>query len=107
LEQMPQSAYVHFNLGNVYASHRQWAQAQQAYFNAYRYDNQNADYAYNLAISLDQLNQPSAALTYYQKALQLSQRQPVHFNLPKLRQRIQTLKAHHQASALTELTTFD
>ncbi|MDY6994070.1 MAG: tetratricopeptide repeat protein [Pseudomonadota bacterium] len=39
LEQMPQSAYVHFNLGNVYASHRQWAQAQQAYFNAYRYDN--------------------------------------------------------------------
>ena len=29
----------------------------------------NADYAFNLAVSLDQLRQHPAALTYYEKAL--------------------------------------
>ena len=44
-------------------------EAQQAYFEAYRLESDNADYMYNLAVSLDQLKQPKLALDYYQKAL--------------------------------------
>ncbi|EDN68830.1 conserved hypothetical protein [Beggiatoa sp. PS] len=103
LEQTPQSAHIHFNLGTFYANQGQWAKAQQAYFDAYRYDNTQADYAYNLAISLDHLNQSSAALTYYQKALQLAQHQVVSFNPATVQKRVQTLLTHTRGSALTNL----
>ena len=56
-------------LGNLYASQGRWNDAQAAYFEAYRGAPDNADYAFNLAVSLDQLRQVSAALTYYEKAL--------------------------------------
>ena len=56
-------------LGNLYASQARWSDAQAAYFEAYRGAPDNADYAFNLAVSLDQLQQASAALTYYEKAL--------------------------------------
>jgi hypothetical protein len=56
-------------LGNLYASQSRWNDAQAAYFEAYRGAPDNADYAFNLAVSLDQLQQASAALTYYEKAL--------------------------------------
>ncbi len=58
-------------LGNLYASQTRWSDAQAAYFEAYRGAPDNADYAFNLAVSLDQLHQASAALTYYEKALAL------------------------------------
>lgn len=103
LEQAPQSAYIHFSLGNFYAAKGRWAQAQSAYFNAYRYDKTQADYAYNLAVSLDQLNQPSAALAYYQRALQQIQNQAIHFNPETVRQRMQTIKQHTQPSALEQM----
>ena len=65
----PGSASLQFSLGNLYASQKRWTEAQQAYFEAYRIDSANADYLYNLAVSLDQLNQMKLALDYYQKAL--------------------------------------
>jgi tetratricopeptide (TPR) repeat protein len=95
LEQAPQSAYLHFSLGNIYASQRRWAHAQQAYFDALRYDKKQANYAYNLAISLDHLNQPRVALTYYQRALKLAaQNHKVSFNAQTVQKRVRTLKAH-------------
>ncbi len=94
LKKMPESAYIHFSLGNFYARKGRWAQAQKAYFNAYRYDKIQADYVYNLAISLDYLNQPSLALTYYQQALELASNQSVHFNSKSILKRLQTLKTH-------------
>jgi len=102
-EQAPQSAHIHFSLGHFYATQGRWAQAQSAYFNAYRYDKKQADYAYNLAVSLDQLNQPSAALAYYQRALQQIQNQAIHFNPETVRQRMQTIKQHTQPSALEQM----
>ena len=48
------------------------AAAQQAYFQAYQMQPDNADYAYNLAIGLEHLGQPKLALTYYRKAIELS-----------------------------------
>lgn len=56
-------------LGNLYAGQGRWNDAQPAYFEAYRSAPDNADYAFNLAVSLDQLQQYPSALTYYEKAL--------------------------------------
>ena len=104
LANSPHSAYIHFSLGNLYANQGRWAQAQQAYFDAYRYDSSQADYAYNLAISLDQLNQTGAALNYYQQALRLALNQPVNFNQATVQRRVQTLLAHTRPSALDNLS---
>ncbi len=65
------SPYLRFALGNLYAEQRRWSDAQDAYFAAYSRAPTNADYAYNLAVSLDQLGQRKAALDYYRKALAL------------------------------------
>ena len=64
----PEAAPLHFALGNLYSSGLQWTQAQQAYFDAFRIEPQNADYLFNLAVSLDQLKQSRLALDYYRKA---------------------------------------
>jgi tetratricopeptide (TPR) repeat protein len=72
LREQPESPHLYFALGALYASQARWAEAQQAYFSALSGDNTNADYAYNLAVSLDRLSQYKAASTYYQKARLLS-----------------------------------
>ncbi len=67
----PEAANLHAALGNLYAEQNQWSSAQEAYFNASRFAPNNADYAFNLAISLDQLGKSSLALKQYQRALDL------------------------------------
>jgi hypothetical protein len=49
--------FLYFTLGNLYADQSQWAQAQQAYFQAYHLEPGNPDYAYNLAVGLEHLGQ--------------------------------------------------
>ena len=83
---------MHFALGNDFARQRRWSEAQQAYFNAFSLDPDNPDYAYNLAVSLDQLNQPRAALSYYERARQLSEARSAQFNRAQLEQRVNELK---------------
>jgi len=63
------SPQLYQTLGNLYADQKRWNDAQAAYFEAYRNAPDNADYAFNLAVSLDQLRQTVAALRYYEKAL--------------------------------------
>jgi len=63
------SPHLYQTLGNLYAEQGRWNDAQPAYFEAYRSAPDNADYAFNLAVSLDQLRQYPAALMYYEKAL--------------------------------------
>jgi len=88
----PASAQLHFALGNEYAAQARWAEAQQAYFGAYRLDARNADYAYNLAVSLDQLNQTKQARAYYQQALTLADERAANFNPVDVTARIQELQ---------------
>jgi tetratricopeptide (TPR) repeat protein len=71
LAQQPEAANLHAALGNLYASQSQWSLAQAAYFNASRYAPNSADYAFNLAVSLDQLGKSGLALAQYQRALGL------------------------------------
>ncbi len=63
---------LNFTLGNELAAQGRWAEAQQEYSKAYAADPENADFAYNLAVSLDHLHQQKPALEYYQRALSLA-----------------------------------
>lgn len=92
LAEQPTSHHLHFALGNDLARQRRWPDAQQAYFNAYSLDPDNPDYAYNLAVSLDHLSQPRTALSYYERAQQLSEARSPQFNRTQLQQRISELK---------------
>lgn len=71
LAQQPEAANLHAALGNLYAAQSQWSLAQAAYFNASRFAPNSADYAFNLAVSLDQLGKSGLALAQYQRALSL------------------------------------
>ncbi|MGB8410358.1 MAG: hypothetical protein WCE58_10690, partial [Gallionella sp.] len=57
LNGQPDSSTLYFALGNSYAEQARWGEAQQAYFNAYRLEPDNAELAFNLAVSLDRLGQ--------------------------------------------------
>ena len=70
-----------FTLGNQFAQQGRWAEAQQEYFKAFAAEPENADFAYNLAVSLDHLRQPSQALDYYQRALALAEKRGASFDL--------------------------
>ncbi|MBI5439372.1 MAG: tetratricopeptide repeat protein [Nitrosomonadales bacterium] len=71
LDEQKDSAILHFALGNRYAEQSRWGEAQQTYFNAYTLEPGNAEFAFNLAVSLDHLGQNKLAAQYYQRALQL------------------------------------
>jgi len=89
----PDAAHLHAALGNVYAERSDWVQAQQAYFQAFHFAPTNADYAFNLAISLDHLGKASLALQYYQQAQALlSQSGSGNIDRAQLEARIQQLQ---------------
>lgn len=71
LEQQPDAAHIRFALGRAYARQQRWPDAQQQFFDAFGAAPDNADYAFNLAVSLDHLGQSAAAAGYYRKALDL------------------------------------
>jgi len=96
LKRSPDSGPLLFALGNLYARQSRWPEAQQTYFRAFSAVPTNADYAFNLAIGLDRLNQPKLALTYYQRALALAQDQQAGFDRAALRKRLQELGAPAQ-----------
>lgn len=87
----PEASVLHFTLGNQYAQQGRWAEAQQAYFKAYAGDPENPDYAFNLAVSLDQLRQPALALEYYRRALSAAERRSANFAPDVARIRVQQL----------------
>jgi Flp pilus assembly protein TadD len=88
LREEPDAPYLHFTLGNMYAEQNRWGEAQSAYFAAYRLQNDNPDYTYNLAVSLDQLGKAAAAADYYRRALELAARNGAVFDQPSVRDRL-------------------
>ena len=93
LARTPDSAQLHFALGNQYANQSRWDEAQQAYFDAFSLDAGNPDYAYNLAVSLDQLGQIKPATTYYRKALDLAKNRSARFRSADVASRLSELAA--------------
>lgn len=65
------SAEIHFLNAEKFVSNNDWKNAQQEFFNAYNKQQNNPVYAYNLAISLEQLNQTDFAINYYKKTLEI------------------------------------
>ncbi|HYR05704.1 MAG TPA: tetratricopeptide repeat protein, partial [Gallionella sp.] len=91
LHEQGNSAALHFALGNLYARQSRWGEAQQAYFNAYALEPGNAEYAFNLAVSLDHLGQKKLAVQHYQLAIQLDPSHSAGFNHAQILQRAQEL----------------
>ncbi len=91
LAQQPDAAYLHAALGGVYAEQNRWPDAQQAYFQAFRLEPGNAEHAYNLAISLDQMGKADLALDYYQRCRDLLPKQGSSVDRAALESRINQL----------------
>jgi tetratricopeptide (TPR) repeat protein len=73
LEQHPEAPSALFALGSLYARQNRWSEAQQLFFRAHAAQPTHPDYAYNLAVGLDRLNQPRLARDYYARALALAE----------------------------------
>ena len=87
------SAYLYFTLGNTYVDQNRWPDAQQAFFQAYHLQPDNPDYAYNLAVALEQIGQPKPALDFYRRAAQLaSAKGRVNFSIAAAQDRISKLE---------------
>ena len=96
LKEQPDSAHLYFALGSLYSSHNKWPEAQSAYFSAWSIDNKNADYAYNLAVSLDHLDKHDQALNFYELGLKLKQASSGNFSAKNVLQRTHTLKENNK-----------
>lgn len=83
----PGAHVLNFALGNQLAQQERWAEAQQEYFKAFAAEPQNADFAYNLAVSLDHMRQPKLALEYYQRAIALAATHGASFDVAAARGR--------------------
>lgn len=94
LAQDPGSSALNFALGNQLAQQGRWAEAQQEYFKAFAGDPENADFAYNLAISLDHLRQARLAREYYLRAVALAQKRGATFDPATARARAEQLGAN-------------
>ena len=92
IAQSPQSGTSLFALGNLYMQQSRWSEAQEIYFRAFGTAPNNPDYAFNLAVSLDQLAQIKLALDYYQRALALAEHAPSNFNLEATKKRVVQLQ---------------
>ena len=88
----PESSALHFALGNVYSRQSRWSEAQQAYFKAYSSDPENADFIFNLAVSLDHLHQNPLAVQYYQMALKTAETKPTSFDRIQVKARVLELQ---------------
>ncbi len=87
----PDAEALHFTLGNQLAQQGRWAEAQAAYFKAFAADPENADFAFNLAVSLDHLRQSKPALDYYRRAIALAEKRSASFDVAAARNRVAQL----------------
>ena len=99
LERHPAVAPLAYALGNFYASQQRWSEAQPFYFRALQLAKTgvlpegeiNPDYAFNLAVSLEHLNQAQPAKNYYQEALEYAVNYPAGFDLSIARTRLENI----------------
>lgn len=71
LQGQPKAAYLHAALADLYAGQGLWSAAEAAYFDASQLAPHHAEYAFNLAVSLEHMGQPSLAFQQYARALEL------------------------------------
>ncbi len=86
------SSALHFALGNLYARQLRWSEAQQAYFRAYSIEPDNADFIFNMAVSLDHLHQNKLAAQYYRMALNATGETKASFDRNQAQHRVLELQ---------------
>lgn len=91
LQKSPDAPHLNFALGNVYAQQEKWKSAQQSYFNAWQHDIENADYIFNLAVSMDQLGKQQQAVGFYRDSLNKAKNKQVSFSREAVQKRITEL----------------
>ena len=91
LRDEPNSPYLNFALANAYGAQQRWQEAQRHYFTALQNNPDDPNYAYNLAVSLEHISQPSSAITYYQRALENLTNGLATFNREVVSQRLEIL----------------
>ena len=87
----PDSAYLNFALANNYGAQNRWQEAQGYYFKALENNPGDPNYAYNLAVSLEHIAQPVAAVAYYRRALDNFDNGLATFSREVVSQRMETL----------------
>jgi tetratricopeptide (TPR) repeat protein len=87
----PGAHALNFTLGNQLAQQNRWGEAQQEYLKAYAAEPDNADFAYNVAVSFDHMHQGRQALEYYQRALALARARGASFDLAAAQARVAQL----------------
>lgn len=91
LNELPDSPYLHFALGNMFGNQNRWSEAQTQYFKALQYRPTDPNYAYNMAISLEHLEKPASAITFYKRALENKSNGLTTFSESVVMQRIEVL----------------
>lgn len=102
LTEFPEAAHLHFLKGSIHAARMQWGSAQLSFFEAWRWDKTKPDYVYNLAVSLDHLNQSKEALRLYRQAIVLSAIAVSSFNNQQASQRILQLEQQLQQQSIDQ-----
>ena len=92
LRESPDSPYLNFALANAYSAQDRWQEAQGYYFRALQGNPGDPNYAYNLAVSLEHIAQPRAAIAYYQRALDNFGNGLATFSRDVVDQRLEVLK---------------
>jgi tetratricopeptide (TPR) repeat protein len=92
IRENPDSPYLNFALANTYSAQERWREAQGYYFRALQGNPGDPNYAYNLAVSLEHIAQPRAAIAYYQRALDNYGNGLATFSRDVVDQRLEVLK---------------
>ena len=88
----PQSAALHFALGNLYAARGRWQDAQAAFFETLRLEPASADALYNLAVAMDHMGQSRLAADYYGRAIGAARGRSASFDPVQVERRIAELR---------------
>jgi tetratricopeptide (TPR) repeat protein len=92
ISRYPQSAALHFALGNLYAARGRWEEAQGAFFEALRLEPGSADALYNLAVAMDHMGQSRIAADYYGRAVTAARGRSAAFDPSQVERRIAELR---------------
>lgn len=93
LEQEPGAPHLLFTYASFLMQQQRWLEATRTLQSAFQAQRDNADYAFNLAVSFDHLGQNDTAVKYYRTALELAGKQSSSFRMEDVRRRLQAMSA--------------
>lgn len=99
LEQEPGASHLLFTYASFLMQQQRWLEATRTLLPAVAAQRDNADYAFNLAVSFDHLGQAEAAMKYYREALALAARQSTNFRVEDVRRRLKLMSAGGEGAA--------